>query len=160
MLCNNCNKKIATFHYKKIVNGEKTEINLCSDCAAELGYMDSYHDHFDFGSVLNEFLGIESQPKVNVCSKCGMDYNTFRKTGKLGCEECFNRFESTINDILPSIQAGKVHKGKITGENSEEFLKKKHLNELKENLRKAIIEERYEDAAKYRDEIKAEEGDK
>ena len=31
------------------------------------------------------------------------------------------------------------------------------INDLKENLKKAILDERYEDAAKYRDEIKKEE---
>lgn len=154
MLCNNCNKNIATFHYKKIVNGEKTEINLCSDCALELGYMEHNHDVFDFGSVLNEFLGIESQPRSFVCKTCGMDYNTFKKTGKIGCEGCFAQFEKMIDDILPSIQAGKTHTGKKITENSEEFLAKKKLDELKLNLKKAISDERYEDAALIRDEIK------
>ena len=63
-----------------------------------------------------------------------------------------------INDILPSIQEGTAHKEKKYGENSEEFRKKKKLKDLKENLQKAILDERYEDAAKFRDEIKKFEG--
>lgn len=157
MLCNNCNKKIATFHYKKILNGQKTEINLCSDCASELGYGASYHDPFDFGSALNDFLGISNKPNTITCPNCSTDHNTFKKTGRLGCEKCYEHFKATIDEILPSIQPGKEHKGKRCGEDNEEFLKKKRLKELKDNLQKAILDERYEDAAKFRDEIKKEE---
>lgn len=160
MLCSNCKKNIANFHYTKIVNGKKTELNLCSNCAAELGYLDSYHDPFDFGSVLNDFLGIESPTRNYVCAKCGTDYDTFKRTGRLGCSDCFEQFENVINDILPEIQAGTAHKGKVCGENNEELMKKKKLKELKDNLQKAILDERYEDAAKIRDEIKDFEGGK
>lgn len=157
MLCNKCNKNIATFHYKKIVNGKKSEINLCNECALEMGYVTSFNDPFDFGSTLNDFLGITNSPKSVTCPSCGMNHTTFKKTGRLGCEKCYEHFKSTIDEILPSIQPGKVHKGKHTGESNEEFLKKKRLKELKENLQKAILDERYEDAAKFRDEIKKEE---
>lgn len=157
MLCNNCNKNIATFHYKKIINGQKTEINLCNECASELGYVSSYHDPFDFGSVLNDFLGITNKSASISCPNCGMDHASFKKTGRLGCEKCYEHFKTTIDEILPSIQPGNKHQGKRTGENSEEFLKRKKLEDLKENLKKAIIDERYEDAAKLRDEIKKEE---
>ena len=154
MLCNKCNKNIATFHYKKIINGKKSEINLCNECASELGYVTSLNDHFDFGSALNDFLGIANSPKAVTCPSCGTDHATFKKTGRLGCEKCYQHFKITIDEILPSIQPGCEHKGKRIGENNEEFLKKKKLKELKENLQKAILDERYEDAAKYRDEIK------
>lgn len=157
MLCNNCNKNIATFHYKKIINGQKTELNLCAECASEMGYMTSFHETFDFGSALNDFLGITSSHTKIICPSCGTDHATFKKTGRLGCEDCYKHFKSTIDEILPSIQPGREHKGKIAGENSAEFLKKKKINDLKENLKKAILDERYEDAAKFRDEIKKEE---
>jgi protein arginine kinase activator len=35
MLCQNCNEKEATVQLTKIVNGEKTELHLCEDCAAK-----------------------------------------------------------------------------------------------------------------------------
>ncbi len=37
MRCEHCNEREATTHIKKIINGNKTELHLCSECAAELG---------------------------------------------------------------------------------------------------------------------------
>ena len=39
MLCSKCGMKDASFHYKQISGGNKTELHLCSDCAKELGYI-------------------------------------------------------------------------------------------------------------------------
>ena len=38
MLCQNCGKNEATTHLKRIINGEKAETHLCSQCASALGY--------------------------------------------------------------------------------------------------------------------------
>ena len=40
MLCEICGENEATFHYSEVVNGNKTEHHLCSECAKELGVMD------------------------------------------------------------------------------------------------------------------------
>lgn len=37
MLCQECNKRPATLHFTKIVNGEKTEFHICETCAKEKG---------------------------------------------------------------------------------------------------------------------------
>lgn len=39
MLCQECNKRPATLHFTKIVNGEKTEFHICESCAREKGEM-------------------------------------------------------------------------------------------------------------------------
>ena len=35
MLCEICGENEATFHYSEVVNGNKTEHHLCSECAAK-----------------------------------------------------------------------------------------------------------------------------
>lgn len=35
MLCQECRKRPATLHYTKIINGQKTELHLCQECAEE-----------------------------------------------------------------------------------------------------------------------------
>ncbi len=42
MKCEHCGKNEANFFYKSVVNGKKTEVHLCSDCARELGYMEDF----------------------------------------------------------------------------------------------------------------------
>ena len=41
MLCQHCKKNQANTHIKRVINGEKTEMDLCSECAAKLG-VDEY----------------------------------------------------------------------------------------------------------------------
>ena len=36
MLCQKCNKKVATVFISTIVNGKNTQMYLCTDCAKEL----------------------------------------------------------------------------------------------------------------------------
>ncbi len=159
MLCSNCKKRNATFHYKQVINGTLTETYLCPECAKALGYMDTFHDPFDFGGLLNEFLGIGMAPvsisERNVCPSCGTDFETFRKTGLIGCENCYNKFQSNLDAMLSSIQTGTTHKGK-TASYEENSVKEKQtkIEKLKADLKVAIREERYEEAAKIRDTIK------
>lgn len=163
MLCSHCKKRNAAFHYKEIINGKLHEVYLCHECAKLLGYGESFHDSFDFGSILNEFLGIGVTPAhaepVQVCPQCGTDFDTFRKTGLIGCENCYEKFDSKIQSMLSSIQSGTTHKGKTS---SKEDNKKRETEEkivkLKAELKEKIREEKYEEAAKIRDEIKALEG--
>ena len=95
-----------------------------------------------------------------------MTYEEFVNTGKFGCENCYEVFSKKIDPILKNIHTGNRHvgrKGKIntmhTSIKKEELTKNsikedKKIEKLKQNLKLAIKEERYEDAAKIRDEIK------
>mgnify|MGYP002547266479 CR=1 FL=1 len=102
-------------------------------------------------------------------------YDEFIETGLLGCENCYNVFSNKIDSLLKNIHGSNRHVGRISKfiENSNNLgdfkpVEKKiktnkterasKIEELKEKLNKAIKEERYEDAAKIRDEIKKEEG--
>lgn len=42
MKCQHCNEREATTYIKKNINGKKTEMHLCSECAAELGVMNEF----------------------------------------------------------------------------------------------------------------------
>ena len=109
---------------------------------------------------------IGGENKKIQCSKCGLTWEDFLHTGNLGCSNCYKEFESRIDPILRSLQGATSHVGRL-GEVIEENEikanlddkekpneKKNKVEELKEELKEAIKEERYEDAAKLRDEIK------
>ena len=58
MLCQNCGKREATTHIKRVVNGETSESHLCAECAASLGYADVFSGFgLSFGDLLGGFLG-------------------------------------------------------------------------------------------------------
>ena len=158
MLCTNCKSKEAVLHYKQIVNGKKSEQHLCAECAKALGYTGNGESLFDIGSILNDFISMPSAHTVNKtvarCPICSTTYDEFKRTGLLGCDKCYDEFEAIVEASLAQIQPSTTHKGSLCGEAGEKIRKENELNELKENLKKAIIDERYEDAAVLRDRIK------
>jgi protein arginine kinase activator len=180
MKCENCGKNEANVKYTQIINGEKKQMFLCEECSEKLGINDIHFNMpINFTSFLTDFfndmndisfvptLGERNIPK---CTKCGLTWEDFLHTGKFGCSNCYNDFEARIDPILRSLQGATSHTGRIgevrTGNNVKQNLDDKLEEEnknvsktekLKEDLKQAIKEERYEDAAKIRDEIKKQE---
>lgn len=88
---------------------------------------------------LNSFLEIIAQRKKkaeNPCS-CGMEINDFIKHGILGCDKCIDHFGEVL---LSFLNKSKGKDGLVI--------------DLQMKLKKAIIEEKYEEAAFFRDELK------
>ena len=57
MMCQNCGKKEANFHYTQIINGEKKEIKLCSECAKQMGLDDfEMPMAMDFSSLFGDIF--------------------------------------------------------------------------------------------------------
>ena len=89
-----------------------------------------------------------------------MKHNDFIDTGMFGCSECYDVFSNPIDSLLKNLHGTAKHIGrgaKGEGEPIKEKVESKKLTkkeELEAKLEKAIKEERYEDAAKLRDEIK------
>jgi len=163
MLCTHCGKKEATFHYKTVTNGVAQEMHLCRDCAQEMGigekYADLFGDALDFNSILNQVFNLSDKKLTSAnnlkCTACGTDFNKFNTTGLLGCDKCYDVFSDAIETMLQKTQSSTVHNGKISGPDSEKIKKQNEIRELKSQLQKAILEEKYEDAAKLRDKIKS-----
>ncbi len=163
MLCSHCNKREATFHYKTVSNGKASEMHLCSECAHELGFAEKYSelfgDNMNVNSILNQFFALSGKKPVQdsmlKCPECGMDFATFNSTGLMGCGNCYDVFADAVETMMQRTQGATSHNGKISGPDSEEIIKQNKLEGLKESLKKAILEEKYEDAAKLRDEIRA-----
>ena len=175
-MCQNCGKNEVTFKYTQIVNGVKKEMNLCDKCARELGlkdmsfsmpisfsnfFSDFFNDYND--SLLPSFIGTQ----VSTCKTCGTTFDDFINSGEFGCSECYETFEDRIAPILKKLHGSDRHVGrgykeieagkKETTRSRKETKQESKIEKLQKDLQKAIKDERYEDAAKIRDEIKQEE---
>jgi protein arginine kinase activator len=166
MLCDKCKKNEAVVHFKKIVNGEKQELNICESCAREVEGLNlnndfSFGPSFSFQNILSglmDYMSPGAQPNKNheiQCKNCGATYNDFKKYGLLGCSECYNSFGPTINPVIKRVQGNTEHTGKIPKKLGKEIIEKRRLGKLKEDLQKAIANEEYEKAAQIRDMIKS-----
>ena len=171
MLCENCGKNPANVKYTQIINGDKKEMHLCEECSEKMGIGNmEFKMPIDFSSFLGEFFNEFDHgtfmPELNPikelkCDNCNLTFEEFMNTGKFGCSNCYEAFESKIDPILKNIQGSNRHIGRLGKvekaekiEKQEAKQEKSEVDELKEKLKQAIKEERYEDAAHLRDEIK------
>ena len=153
MLCSKCGKRQASVHYKQVVNGKLTELYLCPQCANSMNAF-GFDDFLPnlFGKVMSS----HSQPSIT-CPKCGMTITKLSKEGKIRCSKCCDIFNEFLTPTLKRIHGNVKHIGKRP-KSTPAVNTESGLDSLKSELRKAIAEERYEEAAHIRDKIKALEG--
>ena len=164
MLCQNCQERPANVHFTQIINNTKAEMYLCEQCANEKGQF-GFDPILNINEFLSGFIGFGSgnqhvgpEPRKIYCDICGMSYEDFMKTGKLGCSNCYRIYGEKLNPILKRLHGNMSHTGKVPAKVSEFLNVSKEIDKLKELLAKAVQSEEYEKAAEYRDKIKQMEG--
>lgn len=161
MLCQECNKKPATLHFTKIVNGEKTEFHICESCAREKGELiPGSPTGFSIHNLLSGLLDFEptsgSAAKAQPlrCDHCGLTYTQFSKLGRFGCSSCYKHFSERLDPLFKRVHGNTVHVGKIPKRTGGAIQYKKELEQLKKEMQQRIYQEEFEQAAKIRDKIK------
>jgi protein arginine kinase activator len=162
MLCQQCHMREANVHYKQIINGNKVEMHLCSQCAEEKGKL-TFSPQLSLGSLLWGFgfggaddagyPGI-GQQQVLRCSMCGMSFDDFRRIGKLGCPNCYRVFRDNLEPILRRLHGSTEHTGKVPARMADAIKTTNELERLKAELAAAVENEQYEKAAELRDRIR------
>ncbi len=164
MLCQSCQKKQANTHIKSIINGELTELMLCSDCAQKMGYGNVFSHMFDIGSLMSGFMGEPSTSALAAeqrCPMCGSTFSSISKSGKVGCAKCYEVFYDRLLPSIKRIHGNTVHTGKRAAIGSNSAAESQtaetavsELDSLKEQLKNAIDKQEFEQAAELRDKIK------
>lgn len=164
MVCNLCGTQTATIHLTEIVNNQMIEIHLCETCAQEKGT--DFKTHFQTGDVMGGLLGIEApasktpeKRSAGRCPECGLTYDEFGKTGRLGCSFCYEAFAKLLMPLIKRIQRSVQHCGKKpaklpAGAAPVKTSAAQDLKNLQDRLKKSIQSEAFEEAAKIRDAIR------
>lgn len=121
MLCERCKIREANIKYTEIINGVKTEHNLCSHCAREMDfgqYTAMLDGEFPLGKLLSGLLGLEDDEEETdvrgrvVCPTCQTSFDDFVENSRFGCPDCYGVFDLFINDKMKQLQGSESHKGK------------------------------------------------
>jgi protein arginine kinase activator len=168
MICQECNQRPAALHFTKIINGEKTEVNLCEVCAQEKGdmFMFAGGSGFNFNNLLAGLLNIDPafqkpnqnnfhQEEILQCDHCLMTFPQFIKVGRFGCAHCYEAFIEQLPPVLGRLHSGNwSHHGKIPKRIGGGIHLRKQIENLKSELKNLISQEEFEKAAEIRDEIR------
>lgn len=93
MNCNRCNKEGAK-PYKYTDNGNCYTIYLCDGCFAEVNAPAPQEEEKRSG-----ILGMERR-----CQSCGRSLKEIRRTGYLGCADCFLSFKNELIQLIDKYQ--------------------------------------------------------
>ena len=140
MLCNECGKNQATVHSVQYINGAKSEVHLCAECAKH--HPELNMNLFSTGDFFKSFFDDFMQLPVH------------SGQGAV-CQSCGTSFRDAVIPVLKGAHGSVQHIGEKPAASKEEAEKRRHYYELKEQLSKAIAEENFEKAAELRDEMKA-----
>lgn len=173
MLCQNCKMREGK-PTKYTLNGVSTIKYLCPECNSKIikshlgnsfgaGFLsgitgafsdvfsdapDVFASFFDFYPIKNE----KAYSSTAVCPHCKTTSEEFLRTGFVGCPHCYEAFAKIMKDIIKKCQPSDRHIGKAPKGLAETNMA---ILRLEAQLKKAIEEERYEDAVVINKEIEA-----
>jgi len=159
MKCQNCGNNEVNFRYSSNINGNVTEALLCSDCARKLGYLNDETFSFAMPSLsgmVSDFFG------DSVFSGFPGLSSGFRMPPFQGFAALPMYFEPVSPKYSePSApEKSAVPAQGVDIEAGDDIKKRRELNMLREQMKKAAEEENFEKAAELRDEIKKFESEK
>lgn len=159
MQCQVCKKNPAKVHLTQIVENEVKKMDICDACAKEKGVNDP--TGFSLADLL---LGLGASEKMeeataavgaeSVCPNCGFTQADFKKSGRLGCSQCYSVFAEGLEALLKGMHKGTQHKGKVPPSLRTAADAAARLARLESDLKAAVAREDFEQAARLRDEIK------
>ncbi|MDR1907119.1 MAG: UvrB/UvrC motif-containing protein [Puniceicoccales bacterium] len=155
--CNICGNP-AVVHIEQVVQGMKQSISLCETCARSYGVLTNNKVPFsvvqNIGTALFGDLSLSIAPRIS-CNHCGYTVELFKKMGRLGCSQCYEYLGEQLLPLIDNMQKGLKHIGK----QPKGFVVHEEKNLTKEmlerELRQAIEAERFEEAAKIRDQLRS-----
>ena len=164
MKCQKCQVREATNHMTEIINGQKQELHLCQECAAQSPEFQEMKAGFDFG--IGDFLGglfggkqktLSSENTMRQeleCPVCHMPFEDFLQKGRLGCGECYNVFRNRLERPLRQIHGTCEHVGKMPSRIGGKLQIGRKIAKLETELSAAVLKQDFERAAELRDQIR------
>lgn len=160
MLCQNCGLRTATTHVRTSINGVQEEKMLCSECAAKEGFggLSSLFTGGLLGSLLkNDLSGTTAAGAVR-CTRCGISFEEIARSGKVGCADCYRQFHDKLAPTVEKLHGKADHIGKVPPQSKGAEAAKPSVEQLKEELARAVEAQEFERAAQLRDQIREREG--
>lgn len=159
--CDLCGGESAEVRYTEVDEGRVTKRTICRSCAHARGLLDEPPQAV---AVLQKLLHAAIAPAAapepaaaepeRACTGCGWSLAAFRRTGRLGCPECWTVFESQLLPVLRQVQPELQHVGKAPHTQALQAELRQRAGDLRGELERAVRSEDYERAARLRDEIR------
>lgn len=165
MNCQACAKEKATLQYTEVVGAAKKVQWLCQRCAELRGLMAWQADAASAVEQESSAPGMGGPYAVEAtgtavkvgpvrrCEACGTSLVSIRRTGRVGCPQCYETFREHLEPLLRRVHGAVEHRGNAPSGRGEVLRLQVELAQLRRELQEAVRREDYERAARLRDEI-------
>jgi protein arginine kinase activator len=161
MKCQICHKNDASIKFTYIINGVKSETLFCRQCAEEKGMNNPFHA---MQPLLEQMVLSMIQEKKSkelrraafsqkICTGCGLSFQSFLDSGRLGCPKCYTSFHEELKPLLRRIH-GTTHHTTTKHRTRVQASNKRVIERLQKELAAAVEEEEFERAAVLRDRVR------
>lgn len=166
MICENCKQRPATITLTQVKNGQQITKHYCEICSQQLHQHDhSQNEHVPLQQLFADWFGIptwsanapksQQQEEHLICPNCGVTYKQFLHDGKFNCPTCYDAFRDELPQVMKRLHNGATrHVGKMPGAVNATYKLKQEIEGLRNDMKKAVEEERFEDAATLRDQAR------
>lgn len=99
------------------------------------------------------------------CPACGFQFPLFKQSGRLGCPQCYRSFAALLEPVITSIHGKVVHVETVQTSGESPLVggaqpvvpsgENPVVEDLRAKLKAAVEGERFEEAARLRDEIRS-----
>ena len=177
-ICSACQKAPATIVIMDLQGGSLSgQQHLCSECAESMGVVQPKLSPKMSVELLEDLLGGmankigSSRKRETVCPGCGMKVQEFKSKGRLGCPRCYETFRTDLVPLLQRVHEAASHRGRLPADTpvlqpqpappaAAPKQPSEQLADLRRRLEEAVRSERYEEAARLRDDLRrAEKGE-
>jgi len=158
MNCEHCGERPAEITHTDMagVDDEMKTFHLCAACAAlkGLGTGPAAPPIADLLAHLGGPSEKDFESDAEACEYCGTQARSFRKTGRLGCPQCYAHFGAQLRELLRRVHGSSQHMGKVYVSSAVDIDDTEaRITTLKRRLERAVEVEDFESAATIRDQI-------
>ena len=145
MKCEKCARAVTTHITEVVADDQYQESHLCDECAQK--YLDAVHP---------KKPAAEEEPAAGAksCPNCGLTFAAFRNGGRLGCPHDYDVFAEELTPLLENVHGDTRHRGKTPRRLPQLRSARQELGRLRQQLDRAVTDEKYEEAARLRDRIR------
>lgn len=170
--CQLCPSPEATVHLTEMAaDGSRQELHICRGCVVRLG-LRLDQDPPDLMVLRTQTATPAPEPAVPtlVCDACGLELSAYTDTNLFGCPQCYESFDTAVIALLERYHGASAHQGRqpigtpppapapVKRPRTRAPSKAAKRAALETRLREAVAEERFEDAARLRDDLAALDG--
>lgn len=151
MLCDDCKEKPATIFFKDVLPDKTVELHLCETCAHKRGLLTT--QKMSPIEILQELLKQRTAKDAKIiCPVCYLSLAEFKRVGRFGCSHCVKTFKPYIQNLIKQIHQSEKHVGRSPTRGEKRGFE---VFKLREQLKRALEKEAYEEAAEIRDKLRS-----